>query len=125
MQKFLLGALGLSAMTLGTIGVILADDTDKPKYTIKEVMKAAHAGGPNSLLNKATGANATKEDKEKIVELYVALSKNKPAKGDEKSWKEKTTLIVKEAEANLKGDAGAGRKLVAAANCMGCHRVHK
>lgn len=125
MRKLLLVAITFSAITLGHFGVIRADDTDKPKYTTKEVMKAAHAGGPNSLLNKAAGANATKEDKEKIVELYVALSKNKPAKGDEKSWSEKTTLLVKEAEANLKGEAGAGRKLVAAANCMGCHRVHK
>jgi hypothetical protein len=125
MRKTLLGLALLSAVALFSLGATRAADEEKAKFTIKEVMKQAHSGGNNSLLRKAAGANGTKEDKEKVVELYTALSKNKPGKGEEKSWKDKTEALLKGAQALAKGEAGAGQKLVMAANCKACHDLHR
>src|SRR5215475_8504564 len=55
--------------------VARAADEEKPKYTIKEVMKKAHTpdGG---LLKKIVAGEATKADAEQLVELYTALGQN-------------------------------------------------
>ena len=37
---------------------------------------------------------ASAEEKKQLVELYEALAANKPPKGDEASWKEKTAALV-------------------------------
>src|SRR5882724_535691 len=66
---------------------------DKPKYTIEEVMDKAH-DKDNSLLGKVIAGKASDDEKKQLLELYVALSKNKPDKGDEKSWKSKTDALV-------------------------------
>src|ERR1700674_3361284 len=66
---------------------------DKPKYTIKEVMKKAH-DKDDSLLGKVVAGKASDDEKKQLLELYVALGKNKPEKGDDKSWMTKTDAIV-------------------------------
>jgi hypothetical protein len=89
------------------------------KYTTKEVMKAAHAKG--KLRDKVAGGMATDEEKKMLVEYYEALAANKPPKGDEASWKEKTAALLTAAK-----DAAAGKtdalKMV---DCQGCHKAHK
>jgi hypothetical protein len=95
---------------------------DEPKYTIKDVMKMAHPGG---LRAKVLSGKASAEEKEKLVELYTALSQNKPPKGEEAAWKERTAAIVAAAKAVAKGEEGALGKLEAATNCMACHRAHR
>ena len=95
------------------------------KKTIKEVMKAAHVGGNNSLLFKIAGGKGEKEDAEKLLALYKDLASNKPPRGEEAAWKERTEKIIKEAEAVVKGEKGAGNKLRMAANCANCHNAHK
>jgi Spy/CpxP family protein refolding chaperone len=122
MLRTVLALLALAGLVSLAVGLAGAEDAPLP---IKEIMKQAHGGGANSLLNKATGANASKEDKEKLLNLYKDLAANKPPQGDEKSWGEKTSALVKAAEANVKGEAGAGNKVRQAANCMACHRVHR
>lgn len=124
MWKTLLGLALVSAVALVSLAMTRAADEEKAKFTIKEVMKQAHAGN-NSLFKKVASGAGSKEDKEKLVELYTALTKNKPVKGDEKSWKDKTDVLLKSAESVSKGEAGSGQKLAVAGNCMGCHRVHK
>jgi hypothetical protein len=116
-----LGLLGL----LVVLGIAWAADEDQPKYTIKDVMKAAHSGGANSLLRKAAGQNGTKQDREKLLELYEALAKNKPPQGEEKSWKDKTGTLVAQAKAVAGNERGAAQKLVMAANCKACHDAHR
>ncbi|MCS6977157.1 MAG: hypothetical protein NZM31_09150 [Gemmatales bacterium] len=120
-MRIVMAVAGLALAFLLGLGVAWAED----KLTISDVMKQAHGGGQNSLLNKATGPNASKEDKEKLLSLYKALAECKPPRGDEKSWKEKTSALVAAAEANVKGEPGAGAKVRQAANCMACHRVHR
>src|SRR5687768_1693690 len=74
---------------------------DKPKYTIKEVMKAAHKGG---LLAKVREGKASDEEKKQLVEMYEALAASKPPKGEEAGWKQKTSALVEAAKAAEKGD---------------------
>jgi ABC-type Fe3+-hydroxamate transport system substrate-binding protein len=93
--------------------------------TIKDVMKEAHKK-PKDLLKKVVvGGDATAEDKNRLLELYKALAANTPPKGDAASWKEKTDLLVNAAQAVVDGKEGAADQLNKAANCMGCHDLHK
>jgi hypothetical protein len=97
---------------------------DKPKYTIEEIMEQAH-DEDNGLFKKVLEDKASKDDKAKLLELYKDLSLNKPKKGDAKSWKEKTSALVAAATAVVAEDKGAKEKLMKAANCVGCHKLHK
>jgi hypothetical protein len=91
----------------------------QPKYTTKEVMKNAH--GKGKLRDKVSGGSATDEEKRQLVEYYEALAANRPPRGDDASWKEKTAALVKAAKDAQAGNADA-LKMV---NCMGCHQAHK
>ena len=96
---------------------------DKPKYTIKEVMKTAHKGG---LTKKVAKGEASAEEKKQLVELYEALAANHPPMGDEASWKEKTAELVVAAKEAAEGKDGASDKLNAIfMKCAGCHMAHK
>jgi hypothetical protein len=117
----------LAVLTLGLaagLGAYRAAFEDKPKYTIEEVMEKAHEGD-KSLMKKIVAGKGSKEEKEQLLEMYVALTKNKPPKGDDKSWKEKTEALVAAAKAVLADEAGADAKLKKAATCAACHKVHK
>ncbi|MBL8798339.1 MAG: hypothetical protein JNM56_30875 [Planctomycetia bacterium] len=114
----------LLALFVASIGLFAVAQDDKPKFTTKEVMKKAHDGNPKLCAKVATG-KASKEEKEQLVELYVALSKNKPAKGDAKSWEEKCNALVAAAKECLTDDKAGGAKLQKAVNCKACHEVHK
>jgi hypothetical protein len=107
--------VGMAVLTLGLVGMTLAAD-EKPKYTIKEVMKEAMKGG---LCAKVAQGKATKEDKEKLKEMFKALTENKPPRGESESWKMKTDALVSAAKDD------DGKSLKKAANCMACHEVHK
>jgi hypothetical protein len=103
------------------LGIPRAGEKKEPKYTIKEVMKKAHKDG---LWKKVASGDAGKEDREELAELYVALSENKPPKGDEKDWKKKTSAMVKASKAAVK-NAEDGKKLTKIVNCGACHKAHK
>lgn len=121
MKLVVVAALCLSLV--GLSGVFsTAQDKGAPKHTTKEVMKEAMKGG---LCAKVAGGKGTKEDAEKLVELFTALSQNKPAKGEADSWKEKCGALVAAAKGVASGDKGAGAKLKTAANCKACHDAHK
>lgn len=110
-----LAALGLLTGALAQEGKAAKD--------IKEVM-AAHKG-KESLVAKITGGKGTDEDHKKILGLYEALATFKPPKGEEGSWKEKTTALVSAAKELVEKKEGAAAKLKAASNCKACHDVHK
>ncbi len=119
MKKWIAGCVVL-AVALGGLKSLRAAD----EIPIKDVMKKAHTGKP-TLLAKATGAKATDDDKKMLLELYEALGKNKPPKGDEDEWKKRTEAIVAAAKDLVEGTKGAGAKLTKAANCGACHKAHK
>jgi hypothetical protein len=117
------------ALTLGLLaGLTLQGSADEkkadPKYTIKEVMKEAHAGKA-SLLKKVVGGKADKDEKQKLVDLYTALGQNKPPKGEAKDWTDKTKEMLSLAKDVAAGKDGAGEKLGKAVNCMECHKAFR
>ena len=117
--------VSLAALVVGLfagLGTFSAAQDDKPKFSVSEVMQMAHEGG---LLKKVVDGKPTKADKADLLEMYVALSKNKPPQGDAKSWKDKTTVIVDAAKGVAKDEKGAQAKLKKAVDCMACHKVHK
>jgi hypothetical protein len=114
--------LTVAVVAMAAIGVVSMVRAAEPKE-IKEVMKEAHKEG---LLKKVLSGKADKEEKEKLLALYKDLAADKPEKGAKESWEKKTKAIVAAAEAVAeKGDAASLKKLSAATNCMGCHKVHK
>jgi surface antigen len=109
-------AFGWVAITL----VSLAQD--KPKYSIKEVMKTAHKGG---LMKKVASGKATAEEKKQLLEFYEALAANKPPQGDEAEWKTQTAVLVAAARAAAEGKEGAAEKLTDLVKCADCHKTFK
>ena len=107
---------------IAAFGMFATAQDDKPKFTIKEVMKKAHE---SKLCGKVADGKASKEEKDSLVEMYVALTKNKPSKGDAKSWETKTKALVDAAKECVEDEKKGGPKLKAAVNCMNCHKVHK
>ena len=113
MRISILLAIVIAAGSFGAIAVV---GQDTPKYTTKKVMELAHT---KKLLNKVLAGQGNAKDKAKLIELYSALAKNNPKKGDLDSWKAKTTALVKAAKSGKKA------ALERAANCKACHSAHK
>jgi hypothetical protein len=120
MRKWIVLA-GMLAVVLSTAGVSQAVARDDEE-AIKTAMKDAMKGG---LCKTVTEGKATKEEKEKLLELFKGMLEAKPPKGDEASWKEKTEALVEAAQAAVDGKADSSKLLKSAANCKACHDVHK
>ena len=90
--------------------------------TIKEVMKLAHKKG---LTKKVATGKAAADEKKRLLDMYQALTKLDPPKGDKESWKKRTAQLVAAAKAAVEGTDGYARKLLKATNCTSCHKVHK
>ena len=106
----------------GAFAASNADDKDKPKHSIKDVMKKALKG---PLAKKVADGKASADEKKQLHEMFVSMSKQKPKKGDADSWKKLTTALVKAAKDALDGKDGAGAALNKAKNCKACHSKHK
>ncbi|MHB1421950.1 MAG: hypothetical protein ACYC3I_01895 [Gemmataceae bacterium] len=122
--KYFVMAVMALAFAAG-LGVFQAADDAKPKYTIEEVMEKAHKGKP-SLFQRVVKDKASEEQRKKLVEYYEVLAQNKPEKGSAADWKKRTTALVKavkEVEANNSEETRG--KLAKAADCKGCHKLHK
>lgn len=118
------GLAVLAVAMVAGLGYFRADDKDKPKFTIKEVMKKAHTA-KTGLKDKAISDKGTKEEKAELVELYTALGQNKPPKGDEKVWKEKTDAILTAAKDVAEDKKDSVDALKKATDCKACHTLFK
>jgi hypothetical protein len=128
MRTFRISVLAAIVLAGAGLDTYQAAFQDKPKYTIEQVMQTAHkppAKDKPTLLKTVTDGKASKEDKEKLLELYTALGQNKPPKGDPKSWKDKTDALVSAAKSILADEKGAADKLKKATTCVTCHDAHK
>lgn len=114
------GLLSLAFVAVGLISVLRAAD-EKPKYTIKQVMKLHK----QKLHEKFEKGEATKEEKKKLLDSYEALTKQKPPKGDAESWKKFTDELLKSAKDFDAGKAGAAEAYKKAVSCAPCHKAHK
>lgn len=99
------------------------DEPEEKKITIKDVMKKAH--GKDGLTKKVATGKASDEEKKELQTLYEAMAKLKQPKGTDKSWKALNDSLVEAAKLAVAGDATAPKKLKAASNCKGCHKLHK
>jgi hypothetical protein len=115
--KFAVAGL-LALGVLAFIGATSAEEKkeEKPKLTIKQVMKLHEEEG---LRDKVLAGTATGDEKTQLIIAYEALGQNKPPMGDEKAWKERTEAIVKAAKGN---DVAALKK---ATDCKSCHTEFK
>lgn len=115
MRNLFAGLLGLAALCGASF--VYADE---PKYTIKQVMKGAMAKG--GLCGKVVAGEGTKEDKEKLVEMFTALCQNTPPKGDKEEWVKLCQKLIAEAKAAQKAE---GKVQIKSANCKACHDKFK
>lgn len=135
----LFAALGVIAMTLayGTAATAGQDKKKEDKIpTVSEIMTQGHKG-TDSFLGKLKGEvkDAKWDDAlthAKALNLFgEALGKNKPPKGDEKSWKELTGKYAENTKAVLtaveKKDAKAATTALGAigGSCGACHKAHR
>jgi hypothetical protein len=113
MRRIVAGAVVAAFAGVLLAGVRAADE--KPKMTIKEVMKLHK----DKLNEKFSNGTASKEEKQKLLEGYESMLKQKPPKGDEKDWKTKVEALVKAVKDD---DKDAYKKAVM---CGACHTAHK
>lgn len=125
-NKIVLAACVAGLVTGGVVTWPLraADAKEDP---IAKVMNTCHKApkGTDPICKKAIEGKASGEEIKKLVAGYKVLTTAKPAKGDEASWKEKTTKLLAAAEGLEKGGAEAQAKYKTAVDCKGCHSVHK
>jgi hypothetical protein len=119
--KWFVGVAGVLVIASWTC-LAADDEAAAPKHTIKEVMANAHKAG---LLKKVLADQATQEEKLVLLDHYISLAENVPAKGDEAGWHEKTGLIVMAAAKVSVGREGSLELLKTTTNCKACHDDHK
>ena len=122
MKRFLVLVFA-SVFLAANVGFSRLDDEPEAVST-KKIMGIVFKG-KTALKNKLIDGSASDEEKETAIKLMTALSKNKPAKGDAESWKEKTSALLKAAKAIKEGEDGAGEAFKKAADCGACHKAHK
>ena len=114
-----------AAVVLGLVaGLALVRADDPTKYSVKDVMKMAHKGDP-SLYKRIVGGEGSKDDKDKLVELYTALAADHPKVSDDDDWKMRTQAMLAAAKDVQAGKAEATDALKKAAACGDCHDRHK
>ena len=119
---FMFACLFLAMFTSLEFRTAVADEKEKKELTLKGIMKTAFKGD----LVKAVGTGkATDEQKEKMLTFAKAMTKLKPPRGEEESWKEKTKALVEATQACVDAKDDAASLFKTAANCAACHRSHK
>lgn len=110
-------ALTLLCITVG-LGTANAD------ATIKNAMKKYFK--PEDALSKKAGkGEASAAELAELLKCFEALTKAKPARGDEASWTTKTEALVSAVKKAQAKDAAGLSELKKATNCKACHDVHK
>lgn len=123
MKKLVVAALLLAVG--GALAWAQEEGEEREKKTIKEVMKEAHGGGPNSLLAKVVGGEASDEEKDKLLDLYLDMFESEPPQGEQESWMHLAGQAVLASAKVAVGRPDAEGALKEAVNCGNCHRVHK
>lgn len=100
-----------------------AEGSNPTKKFMKEFHKAPK--GVDPICKKAIDGKASAAELAGLVAGYKAMCSVKPEKGDDASWKEKTTKVLEAAMALQKGAADGAAKYKEAVNCKACHSAHK
>lgn len=120
LQRFFL----ISSATVVAFSLAAASAEDD---VITTSMKKFHKApeGAEAICKKAGDGNATESDLASLLASYQAIAVVKPPKGDDASWKEKTTALITAVKALQAGKETATAEFKAAVNCKGCHSIHK
>ena len=132
----LFAALGVFAVALSYGTAVTAGQKDKDDKVpdISEIMLKGHKGTDAYINRIKEAAKAEKwEDAQKYAKTLAFfgenLGKNKPPKGDDKSWKMMTDKYAETTKAVYKAtedkDAKAVNTNLGAIDCRGCHGKHK
>lgn len=107
------------------MGFSLADAPEGT--TIKTIMNGAHKAPPKGtgLLKKVATGKANAEETKDLLDLYKAMAKLAPPKGETDAWTERTGLLVGAVENIIKGEDEGKQQLQKASNCKACHDAHK
>jgi hypothetical protein len=126
-MKFSVKTILLLTGTALLFSVSTVRAADANEEIIEGIMKKYHKAprGTDNIAQKFQKGTATPEEVKDLVAAYDKLAKTKPPKGDEKSWKEKTTKLAEAAHALQKGDANGAAMFKEAVNCKACHMAHK
>jgi hypothetical protein len=127
------GAIAV-ALAYGSAATAGQKDKDEKVPDISEIMLKGHKG-TDAYIAKIKGAakDGQWEDAEKYAKTLAFfgenLGKNKPPKGDEKSWETLTKAYAATTKVVYKGtqdkDLKAVNKGLGGINCGGCHKAHK
>lgn len=118
-------------LVFGLIHTIVraAENAEKaePKHAIEDVMHGAHLApeGEKSLRDRVLEGQASAEDKQQLLDLYISLAENKPPKGEAEAWQDKTGAVILAAAKIVVGREGGADDLRKATNCAACHKDHK
>jgi hypothetical protein len=119
----------LAALAVSLVGVGVAEEKkeDKKPLEIKAIMKKAHTApkGEDPLCKRVASGSSTEAEAKDLLALYEDLAKNKPPKGDEESWKKKTSALVSATKDIVGKKEGATDAYKKALNCMACHEAHR
>ncbi len=99
-----------------------AKEADTAKLSIKEIMKVGHKDG---LLKKILDGDATQEEKQLLLDLYITMFESKPEKGDLQSWQQLAGGSALAAAKVVVGRPDGIETLKVATNCKACHESHK
>jgi hypothetical protein len=92
--------------------------------TVKSAMKK-YFKPEDALAKKAGKGEASDAELSELLKCFEALTKAKPAKGDDSSWEKKTAALVGAVKKIQAKDAAGLSELKKATNCKACHDVHK
>jgi hypothetical protein len=117
-----IAGVSVAALALMQTFVWAQDAAAEPKYTIKEIMEAAHKGG---LMQKVVDGDASDEEKAQLLDLYLSLLENEPPLGEPAAFHEKAAMAVVAAARVVVGREGAEEELKKGVVCAACHKEHK
>jgi len=126
MKKHIVITACLAAM-LGSGALVWQLNAAEEKEVTKEVMKTYHKApkGVDTICKKAGDGKATPAELKNLVAAYGTMAKAKPPKGDEASWKEKSSKLLAAAQALQSGAPDGAALFKEAVNCKACHSIHK
>jgi len=122
-NKTIIALIAVAAVSVASFQLHGAAEV-KPKYTIKQIMKALNKGETN--VGKKVGkGEGTKADFAKLLEYYQYLPLNEPPQGDKVGWNTKTMAVLNAVKALNTGAPNALAAYKQAVNCKSCHSVYK
>lgn len=125
----LLALLGLGLIPVFLIASDLMCGEVDPRAIYRIMIKAhtvAGGRGTNKALDqKVANGIASGDEKKQLADLYDALTRTKPPKGDLEEWKKDTAVLAEVARGIVRGDEQALTRLPEAANCKKCHSKYR